>query len=69
MQMKADKLSTLWKKLNLIKKNALFLGEMSEMHKKAISHVKKRVDELESDKRFLENMAEKSKNESKYLKN
>jgi len=69
MQLKAEKLSNLWNKLNLIKKNALFLGEMSEMHKKAITFVRKRVEELESDKRFLENMAEKSKTESKNLKN
>jgi hypothetical protein len=41
---------------------------MTEMHRKAIKEVKNRVDELESDKRFLEKMVEKTRVESKKAK-
>ena len=52
--MKKQKIETLESKLGKIRECALFLGDMSEMHKQKIKKMKIKVDEKDSDKGFLE---------------
>lgn len=54
MQIKKEKIETLEGKLSQIRKQALFLGDMSEMHHKAIKEKKLQVDEQDRDKVFLQ---------------
>ena len=53
MELKMQKIETLETKLNQIRKQALFLGDMSELHRKDIKTKKLEVDEQERDKVFL----------------
>ena len=48
-----QKIETLETKLGQIRKQALFLGDMSELHRKEIKSKKLEVDEKERDKVFL----------------
>jgi predicted ATP-dependent protease len=70
VEIKKQKIKTLEGKLNKIRECALFLGDMSEMHKKTISKVyslivtedlKQKVNENEQDKRFLEDQMQKAR--------
>lgn len=54
MALKKKKIESLEKKLSQIRKQALFLGDMSEMHQKAIKSKKIQVDEEEREKVFLQ---------------
>lgn len=68
MALKKKKIESLEKKLSQIRKQALFLGDMSEMHQKAIKSKKIQVDEEEREKVFLQEQIIKQRNESKKLK-
>lgn len=74
MTIKQQKIQTLEDKLSKIRDCALFLGDMSEMHRKTISKsfkcfgytsnvedYKQKVDENDEDKRFLEDQLKKSR--------
>lgn len=68
MALKKKKIESLEKKLSQIRKQALFLGDMSEMHQKAIKSKKIEVDEEEREKVFLQEQIIKQRNESKKIK-
>ena len=53
LELKMQKIETLETKLGQIRKQALFLGDMSELHRKEIKSKKLEVDEKERDKVFL----------------
>jgi hypothetical protein len=54
MEIKKQKIKQLEEKLSKIRECALFLGDMSEMHRKKIKDYKQKVYEHDLDKRFLE---------------
>lgn len=66
--MRQKKIDSLEKKLSQIRKQALFLGDMSEMHKKESKRKKIEVDEEEREKVFLQEQIIKQRNESKKMK-
>ena len=68
MEIKKEKIETLEGKLNQIRKQALFLGDMSEMHQKKIKEKKLQVDEEDCDKVFLQEQIIKCRNESTKIK-
>lgn len=68
LELKNKKIETLETKLGQIRKQALFLGDMSEMHQKAIKERKLQVDEEEREKVFLQEQIIKARNESKKIK-
>jgi len=68
LQVKQQKVHQLENKLRRIRECALFLGDMSEMHRKAIKEVKMKVGEQEQDKQFLEKQIEKVRGKNKMLK-
>ena len=68
MELKNQKIKTLETKLSQIRKQALFLGDMSEMHQKAIKEKKLEVDEEEREKIFLKEQIQKVKLESRKIK-
>jgi CRISPR/Cas system-associated endoribonuclease Cas2 len=68
MDEKKTKIETLEKKLGQIRKQALFLGDMSEMHCKAIKQRKQEVDEEERDKSFLAEQVLKTRKETVKIK-
>lgn len=59
---KKKKLQNLESKLNQIRKQALFLGDMSEMHAKAIKEKKLKVGEEDNEKVFLQEQMIKERN-------
>ena len=63
-----QKIETLETKLGQIRKQALFLGDMSELHRKEIKSKKLEVDEKERDKVFLQEQLIKARNESNRIK-
>jgi CRISPR/Cas system-associated endoribonuclease Cas2 len=68
MEEKKKKIEMLEKKLGQIRKQALFLGDMSEMHCKAIKQKKLDVDEEERDKVFLAEKVLKTRKETVKIK-
>ncbi|CDW73733.1 UNKNOWN [Stylonychia lemnae] len=68
LAIKKQKIELLEKKLHKIRECALFLGDMSEMHKKQIKKLKMKVDEQESDKNFLEKQISKARDVNKKVK-
>jgi len=54
LALKQQKIAQLRMKLTKIRESALFLGDMSEMHRKQLKEMKARVGELEDEKKFLE---------------
>eukprot|EP00347_Sterkiella_histriomuscorum_P019926 403339774 len=68
LAIKKQKIEQLESKLQKIRECALFLGDMSEMHKKQIKKFKLKVDEADSDKNFLEKQIQKSRDTNKQVK-
>ena len=68
MALKTIKIKELEKKLMKIREAAMFLGDMSELHKRAIKDMKRHLDELEFDKTFLEKQMEKAKESNRQIK-
>ena len=66
--LKQKKIDSLESKLALIRKQALFLGDMSEMHKKAIKEKKLVFDRVQSEKVFLQEQMLRVRKESKIIK-
>jgi hypothetical protein len=54
MLIKQQKIASLEEKLGKIRECALFLGDMSEMHRKKLRAFKQRLYEHDSDRGFLE---------------
>lgn len=61
MEIKKQKIQQLEEKLAKIRECALFLGDMSEMHRKTIKGFKQKVYEHELDKKFLEEQLTKAR--------
>lgn len=68
LEKKKEKIQSLESKLSQIRKQALFLGDMSEMHSKAIKEKKLAVDEDERDKVFLQEQIIKERNKAFKIK-
>ena len=68
MMKKKEKIESLEGKLGQIRKQALFLGDMSEMHQKTIKERKLKVDEQDREKAFLQEQIIKARNNSTKIK-
>ena len=66
--LKQKKIEALESKLALIRKQALFLGDMSEMHNRAIKEKKLKADLAEGDKSFFQNQLLKHRDLQKRVK-
>ena len=68
LEKKKEKIQSLESKLGQIRKQALFLGDMSEMHCKSIKDKKLAVAEDERDKVFFQEQIIKERNKTVQIK-